>query len=91
MCGKNFRIKNTANAPVENIFKFIKNDKSTIKIPLVTFISKLCHKVNTLAKEFIDDIIKNLSNDDNFTKKKFKDSEKLQNRQAAEIHLTMKP
>ena len=26
-CGKNIRISNTANAPVENILKFIKNDK----------------------------------------------------------------
>ena len=78
MCGKIFRIKNEANAPVENIFKFIKNDKSTVKIPLVSFISKLSHKVNTLAKEFIDDIIKGLSKDDNFTKKNRKDLEKLQ-------------
>ena len=81
ICGKNFRIKNEANAPVENIFKFIKNDKSTIKIPLITFISKLSHKVDTLAKEFIDDIIKNLSKNDNFTKKNRKDLEKLQNLQ----------
>ena len=64
--------------PQLKTFKFIKNDKSTVKIPLVSFISKLSHKVNTLAKEFIDDIIKGLSKDDNFTKKNRKDLEKLQ-------------
>ena len=62
-CGRNYRIKNTSNTSVENIFKFIKfNNKLTIKIPLVVkFAEKLIKKVDSLSKEFIDRLLRNLN------------------------------
>ena len=45
---------------------------------LVTFVSKLAHKVNTLTKEYVDGIITNIRKNDNFPKKNLKDLEKLQ-------------
>ena len=88
-CGKNIRISNTANAPVENIFKFIKNDKPSIKIPLVTFISNIAHNMNTLCKEFIHGIITNIDNGNgNFTKKivKIWKKIKISNKQIPEMN-----
>ena len=47
---------------------------------MVTFISNIAHKVNTLCKEFIHGIITNIDNGNgNFTKKNRKDLEKIQN------------
>ena len=61
--GRNFRVKNASNAPVENVFKFLKCDKSHTKIPLVQLVPFLDEKLGELCTEFVDNILRKIEDD----------------------------